>query len=220
MEPKKNKIDNITILVLARTFMVYIKTFSKRGKLTLASFILLSLFLIFHMMFSSDENAPKITYCNVKRADIKVTLPMHGIIEAKEKADIAALFDGIVEYLRPEGDFVKKGDVIARLQTEDIKSDLESSQLSKRQVEIDYKISLIDDELKLFEKKNRSFYAYRTMKKDEIQLNQMKYGLDYTKKIEYEYEINNSAIDISNLENEIKEKEVLKKQRICIGRRN
>ena len=210
MEPNKNKINDITILSLAHTFAVYFNTRSKSWKLTFMSIFSILLVAIVYVFFSGDDNAPKITYCNVKRADLKVTLPMHGIIEAKEKVDIAALFDGIIEYLRPEGDFVKKGEVIARLQTEDIKSDLESSQLSKRQVEIDYKISQIDDELKLFEKTNRRFYAYRTMKKDEIQYNQMKYGLDYTKKIEYEYQINNAEIDINNLENEIKEKEVLK----------
>jgi len=175
-----------------------------------AGFVCL-LVLFFFSVGSKETDAALEMPFTVRNSDIRESIPLYGVIEAREKFEISAPFSGIIEYLRTEGDLVKKGDVVARLETYELKTQLDEYLLQKRKIEIDLQVSLDDQDLKIFEKRNRKLYEVINKRKDEIQFDQMKYGRDYTKKLEYEFNIENADIEIQSLLEELSEKQVMKK---------
>lgn len=175
---------------------------------------LIAVVALFRLLVGGEDGgarAVEMTVCRAAAGGIRVTLPLYGVIEAREKAEISSNAQGIVEYLRPEGDFVKKGETVARLETYELKTQLDEALQQKRQIEIDQIIAADEQELKIIEKRNRTIYEGINLSKDEIHYRQMKYGLDYTRKIELDYSRENSDIDISNQELELSEKQVLRK---------
>ncbi|HOT75342.1 MAG TPA: hypothetical protein PK467_06125, partial [Candidatus Wallbacteria bacterium] len=149
-------------------------------------------------------------YYTLEPGELKTYLELHGVIESREKAEISALHSGIIEYLRPEGDYVKKGELIAKLETTELKDMLEDLVLNKRMIDIDSLVKEDEHEQKVIEKRNRSLYEAINMDKNKVVYRQLKYGLDYDRKIELEYELANAQIEIKNLETELGEKEILK----------
>ena len=143
-------------------------------------------------------------------ATLEICLQLHGVIESREKSEISALHSGIIEYLRPEGDFVKKGELIAKLETTELNDILDDLKLNKRIIDIDFLIKQDEHEQKVIEKRNRSLYESVNMEKNIIAYRQLKYGLDFDRKIELEYQLSNSIIEIKNIEAELGEKEQLK----------
>lgn len=156
------------------------------------------------------ENASGNGFYTVARGALKMSLELHGVIESREKAEISALHSGIIEYLRPEGDFVKKGELVARLETAELKDQLDDLKLNRRIIDIDLMVKEDEHEQKVIEKRNRSLYEAINMGKNKVAYRQLKYGIDYDRKIELEYEYDNSLIEINNLESELAEKETLK----------
>ncbi|HOD40106.1 MAG: Macrolide export protein MacA [bacterium ADurb.Bin243] len=149
-------------------------------------------------------------YYTLEPGELKTYLELHGVIESREKAEISALHSGIIEYLKPEGDYVKKGELIAKLETTELKDMLEDLVLNKRMIDIDSLVKEDEHEQKVIEKRNRSLYEAINMDKNKVIYRQLKYGLDYDRKIELEYELANAQIEIKNLEGELGEKEILK----------
>ncbi len=146
----------------------------------------------------------------VAPVEFETCIQLHGVIESREKSEISALHSGIIEYLRPEGDFVKKGELIAKLETTELKDMLDDLVLNKRIIDLDFLIKQDEHEQKVIEKRNRNLYESINMNKNIVAYRQLKYGLDYDRKIELEYQYANSVIEIKNLETELSEKEQLK----------
>ncbi len=180
-------------------------------RLAALSLIILPLVLVFSCSGVTVNNgAGSNGLFTVAPVEIEMCLQLHAIIESREKSEISALHSGVIEYLRPEGDFVKKGELIAKLETTELKDMLDDLVLNKRIIDIDFLIKQDEHEQKVIEKRNRNLYESINMNKNIIAYRQLKYGLDYDRKIELEYQYANSLIEIKNLETELREKERLK----------
>jgi len=179
-------------------------------KLLAAAAALFPLALIFSCSGGVNENASGNGFYTIAPKEMKMCLELHGVIESREKAEISALHSGIIEYLRPEGDYVKKGELIAKLETAELNDQLEDLKMNKRMIDIDLMVREDEHEQKVIEKRNRRLYESINMDKNKVVYRQLKYGLDYDRKIELEYEYENAQVEIKNLENELAEKEVLR----------
>lgn len=157
-----------------------------------------------------NENGGGNGFYTLAPKQMKMCLELHGVVESREKAEISALHSGIIEYLKPEGDFVKKGELIAKLETADLNDQLDDLKMNKRMIDIDLMVREDEHEQKVIEKRNRRLYESINMDKNKVVYRQLKYGLDYDRKIELEYEYENAQVEIKNLENELAEKEVLR----------
>jgi len=183
--------------------------FFAKVRLIAALFLLFSLLMTAACSSGSGEGSSSGAYFKAVKRDLKICLPLHGVIESREKHEISSPYSGVIAYLRPEGDYVKKGELVAKLETTELKDELEQYMLDKRMIDIDFLSKGIDHEQKIIEKRNRMLFEQISKDRDFVVYRQMKYGLDYTKKIELEYELVNSDIEIKNLENELAEKKTL-----------
>ncbi len=175
--------------------------------------MILPLALVFScssVFVKNGDNSNDSDYYTLSFSEHESCIELHGVIESREKAEISAIHSGIIEYLKPEGDFVKKGELIAKLETTELKDMLDDLILNKRIIDIDFLIKQDEHEQKVIEKRNRHLYETINMQKNIVAYRQLKYGLAYDRKIELEYQYDNSLIEIKNLENELAEKEVLK----------
>ncbi|RKY79574.1 hypothetical protein DRQ12_03475 [candidate division KSB1 bacterium] len=85
-------------------------------------------------------NSEKIRTSTVTRGNISVTVSATGVIEPVNKVEVKSKASGLIEYLPvEEGDFVKKGQLIARLDQTDVKNDYKQAKANLQVAEAELK---------------------------------------------------------------------------------
>lgn len=111
----------------------------KKKFLIIASIMIVAAILIVWGLLSSKEQVLSVTTGTVERMDIKQTVTIKGTIKGSQSADVAtALNYEIVSILVEEGDVVKKDQILAVLDAEELKSDYQKALSSLNESKFKY----------------------------------------------------------------------------------
>lgn len=109
--------------------------------------ILSFLFLCFFLLCcSGGHKLGKIT-AHAQKGTFEKTVVATGELKAVHSEKIFASTWGKIAYIVPEGSFVKKGDVVFRLESEDLEEDLQNKSLLYEQAKADFQKSVEQSEL-------------------------------------------------------------------------
>ena len=121
------------------------KPMSKKKKRILIAVIVvlvLALILIVPKMLSGGEPALAVTTGSVEKMDIEQTVSIKGTIQGSQKADVATSLNyEIVSILVEEGDVVKKDQVLAVLDSEDLQDDYQKASTALKESKFNYEAS-------------------------------------------------------------------------------
>src|SRR5574344_2925844 len=109
-----------------------IKNFIKRNKvLSLLVAIILIGLILFLVLRKGDNDNPRYILEKVVRSDLKTTVTATGQVESLNSVEIKPETSGTINYVAvSDGQFVKKGDLIASIDCRDQKIALENAKLS------------------------------------------------------------------------------------------
>ncbi len=137
---------------------------SKLRKILLVTSTVIALILIIYLgwnkIFSQGIEAKVVTVTKISPAETNAVLTASGYVVAQRKASVASKATGRLIYLGVvEGDAVKKGQIIARLEDNDIKA-----QLSQAKANLLFNQADIEDAKNNFERQKRLYQTGATTK--------------------------------------------------------
>ncbi|MCK5452719.1 MAG: efflux RND transporter periplasmic adaptor subunit [Calditrichia bacterium] len=119
----------------------------------MALMVLISVFHLGCKLGNSDNNSPKFKEVTVQRGTFLVIVTANGVVKPINRIEIKSKASGIVEDLPvEEGDFIKKGDLIARLDQKD-----ELAEFGQAQANYDIAKAELKQAQKSFERRNKLF---------------------------------------------------------------
>lgn len=116
----------------------------KKKRIIIAAIIVLvlALILIVPRMLSGGEPALAVTTGSVEKMDIEQTVSIKGTIQGSQKADVATSLNyEIVSILVEEGDIVRKDQVLAVLDSDDLQDDYQKAATALKESKFNYEAS-------------------------------------------------------------------------------
>lgn len=116
----------------------------KKKRILIASVIVfvLALIIVVPKFMSGDAPGLMVTTGTVEKMDIEQAVTIKGTIQGSQKADVATSLNyEIVSILVEEGDTVKKDQILAVLDAEDLKDDYEKAATALKQSKFNYEAS-------------------------------------------------------------------------------
>jgi RND family efflux transporter MFP subunit len=119
----------------------------------MALMVLISVFHLGCKSGKSDNNSPKFKEVTVQRGTFLVIVTANGVVKPIDRIEIKSKASGIVEDLPvEEGDFIKKGDLIARLDQKD-----ELAEFGQAKANYDIAKAELKQAQRSFERRNKLF---------------------------------------------------------------
>lgn len=116
----------------------------KKKRIVIAAIVILVLALVFIIprLLTGGEPALAVTTGSVEKMDIEQTVSIKGTIQGSQKADVATSLNyEIVSILVEEGDIVRKDQVLAVLDAEDLQDDYQKASTALKESKFNYEAS-------------------------------------------------------------------------------
>jgi multidrug resistance efflux pump len=167
---------------------------------------------LYHQYFTPEKAMAFIPTAEVKKGDFTVSFHEMGDLQAEKSVPVMSMVDGKIIKLVPDGKIIKSGDLIAQLDTTDIKTQVRNAQLTYENAVSD--VSKANEDLKILQESDKTevkqaevdlSFAKTQLKQSQEQLDKKK-GLAKDKLIpsdqvlQAETDVESKALDIEKKE--------------------